>query len=250
MFESFANQSKTTPAEWLLARLTGPERAAAIYGDLEELSATRGRLWFWTTYVRTLIDLGWRTPVAFLIAIVSVRIMCRVYPRWVQYELRHLPTQWHINLFYGQLAVTSRPLLNAIAMCLWFALPYAWMRFGRRDRVTQVAGILFVSTLPVFSFREWLVDVSSILTMLILLAAVISPLWRRPLAVLTLTLVTSVAAIFGCNSLLAMTAHRAFLTFSPARGVGWLTTAFALAIAAFVCSRLHRLLLRQRSAIA
>lgn len=39
---------KATLAEALLARITGPTRAAAILGDLLELSATRGRLWFWT----------------------------------------------------------------------------------------------------------------------------------------------------------------------------------------------------------
>ncbi len=49
---------KPTPAEWLLARLTEPERAAAIYGDLTEMAATRSRLWFWTNYFRALISLG------------------------------------------------------------------------------------------------------------------------------------------------------------------------------------------------
>ena len=42
---------KPTPAEWLLARLTEPERAAAIYGDLTEMAATRGRLWFAAAYL-------------------------------------------------------------------------------------------------------------------------------------------------------------------------------------------------------
>src|ERR1039458_3228027 len=47
MFESFASQSKTTPAEWLLARLTDPARAAAILGDLTELSDLVRRLSLW-----------------------------------------------------------------------------------------------------------------------------------------------------------------------------------------------------------
>ena len=50
---------KTPIAEWLLARIAGRERAAAIVGDLEELAATRGWLWFWIEYVRSLISLGW-----------------------------------------------------------------------------------------------------------------------------------------------------------------------------------------------
>jgi hypothetical protein len=44
-------------------------------GDLLEISATRGRHWFWIAYSRTLISLGWRTPVAFVGAIVGVRFM-------------------------------------------------------------------------------------------------------------------------------------------------------------------------------
>jgi hypothetical protein len=60
-------------AESLLARLTTRTRAAAILGDLLELSATRGRLWFWTTYARTLLSLGWRTaPAAFVLAFASM----------------------------------------------------------------------------------------------------------------------------------------------------------------------------------
>jgi hypothetical protein len=194
-------------AERLLARITDPTRAAAIFGDLLELAATRGRLWFWTAYTRTLISLGWRTPAAFLIALTSVRIMVFVYPRWVHHVLRHLTGEWPVSMFLGQLAVAFGPLLNAIAMCLWFALPYAWMRFGLRDRLTQFACVLFFCTLPVFSFQMWLIDLSSILTMLAV-------------------------------------DHQRFITFSPTKGVGWLTTAFALSVAAIVCSRLHRWLLK------
>ena len=241
---------KSTAAEWLFARLTTPDRAAAMMGDLAEMAITRSRLWFWFAYARTLITLGWRGPVAFVIALASVRIMCRVYPMWVQYELRHLKSEWQINMFFRQLAVASGPFLNATAMCLWFVLPFAWVRFGLRDRLTQFAFILLLCTLPVVSFHEWLIDASSIATMLFLLAAVISPLWRRPLAVLAGTSITAIAAIVCCFRVLAMSQHRAFLTFSPTKGVGWLITAFALAFAAFVCSLLHRKLLRQRPVIA
>ena len=73
MLESFSSvdSSRTAPTEWLLARIAGPNRAAAIMGDLVELSSTRGRLWFWTAYARTLISLGWRTGgSAFILAFV------------------------------------------------------------------------------------------------------------------------------------------------------------------------------------
>ena len=48
-----------------------PTRAAAIIGDLTEMAATRGRLWFWAAYPRTLISLGWRTPVAVFAIVIS-----------------------------------------------------------------------------------------------------------------------------------------------------------------------------------
>ena len=214
------------------------------------MAAARGRVWFWMAYARTLIALTWRTQAAFLIAVVSVRTMCFVYPMWVQYELRHLAAGWHINMFFGQLAVASGPFLNLIAMCLWFVLPYVWMRFGRRDRLTQFAGALFLSTFPVFSFREWLIDASSIATMIVLLGAILSSRWRRPFAVLAITFATTVAAITIFFRALAMSANHAFRTFAPTKGEGWLTAVFALAVAALVCSVLHRRLLSQRPAIA
>lgn len=59
---------KTALAEWILKRAAGSERGGAIYGDLVELAASRGRAWFWAAYVRTLIALIWRTQIAFVIA--------------------------------------------------------------------------------------------------------------------------------------------------------------------------------------
>ena len=231
-------------AESILALFAGHERAAAIYGDLTEMAATRSRLWFAAAYLRTLISLGWRGPVAFLVALASVMIMWRVYPMWVQHAVRHLPTQWQVNMLSGKLAVASGPFLNTIAFCLWFALPFAWFRFGYRDRVTQFACVMLLSTFPVYGFRVWLIDISSFLTMLAIVAALLAPLWRRPFAVLALTCITGIVALVGCFRLLAMSQHQHFQTFSPTKGIGGFTAAFALAIAAFVCSLLHRWLLQ------
>jgi len=225
--------------ESLLGSFAGRDRAAAIYGDLVELAATRGRAWFWMAYARTLMALTWRAQAAFVISVVSVRTMCFVYPRWVQFQLQHLAAGMHINMFFGQLAVASGPCLNLIAMCLWFVLPYVWLRFGRRDRLTQLACVLCLSTLSVFGFREWLVDVSSIVTMVVLLAAIVSSRWRRAFAVLATT--------FATVGIAMMIPFRALV---PTKGFDWLTTTFALAVAALVCSVLHRRLLCQRAAIA
>lgn len=240
---------ETVLAEWILKCAAGAERGSAIYGDLVELAATRDRTWFWTVYTRTLIALIWRTQIAFVIAVASVWVMCRVYPMWVQYRLGHLAAGWHVNMFFGRVAVVSGPYLNLIAMCLWFALPFAWLAFGRRDGLTRFAGILFLTTLPVWSFREWLLDVSSIATAVVLLAAILSSHWRRPFAILAITCVTGVTAVLLLIRLLAMSAGRAFVT-APTKGIGWLTITLALAIATVVCCLLHRRLLRERPTIA
>jgi len=47
-------------AESVLALFAGRERAAAIYGDLAEMAANRGRVWFAAAYVRTLAIVSWR----------------------------------------------------------------------------------------------------------------------------------------------------------------------------------------------
>lgn len=176
--------------------------------------------------------------------------MCRVYPMWVQYRLRHLAAGWHVSMFFGRVAVVSGPYLNLIAMCLWFALPFAWLAFGRQDRLTRFAGILFVATLPVFSFREWLLDVSSIATLVVSLAAIFSSHWRRPFAILVITCATCVTTMLLLIRLLTMATGRAFATYAPTKGIGWLTTMLALAIAAFVCCLLHRRLLRHQTTIS
>src|ERR1019366_8492863 len=93
MPESISSARTSSPAiaEWLLARVTDPTRAAAILGDLTEMAATRGRLWFWTAYARTLITLGWRAPVAFVFAMASMRfIFGTVFPWLWNHRTTHL----------------------------------------------------------------------------------------------------------------------------------------------------------------
>jgi hypothetical protein len=44
-------------AEWILSRVTGPERAASIVGDLIESADSRGGVWFWSSVIRTAFSL-------------------------------------------------------------------------------------------------------------------------------------------------------------------------------------------------
>ncbi len=79
---------KVSFAEWFLSQNIGPQRASAIMGDLEELAATRGRLWFAAVYLRTLITLGWRSPVALVAASV-----CTYWLGPIVWHSMRIPTQ-------------------------------------------------------------------------------------------------------------------------------------------------------------
>jgi len=48
-------------AEWLLALVTDQERAASTVGDLMEHARVRGALWFWSSLLRTMAALTWRS---------------------------------------------------------------------------------------------------------------------------------------------------------------------------------------------
>jgi hypothetical protein len=130
------------------------------------------------------------------------------------------------------------PLL--MGQCMIFAVPFTLVRFGLRDRVTRLACVLLLVALPVYSQRPLLMDLSGILTALAVVAALVSPLWRRPLAVLAATGITSMAS-FGVvaslqrGGLLRVSAFTRLICVDS-----------GIAIAVVVCLYLHRLLLRPR----
>lgn len=173
--------------ELLLARVTDPARAAAIYGDLEELAAIRGRRWFWTAYARTLISFGWRTVAAVAAAYAymhSVRVFLAIYSsmhwlfRWVPYAgYAYRPPFWWFYL---------RPL-GSLFTGLYFLAPFLLMRFGLRDRLTQLASVLFLLSLSEYSSRLLVaVPVDASVAAAFFVALCLRP-WRRPMVVLALS---------------------------------------------------------------
>jgi hypothetical protein len=176
---------KTSLPEWLLARLTDRDRAAAILGDLTEMAATRGRLWFVTAYARTLITLGWRTPVAVVAAVVSVKYVRRFGLSGLLYTLHLSATSFNgIRLWYQQhnylahLAHFSWIASLSAVFTLWILLPYAAFRFGVRNRLTYLAGTLFLLGLPVYTLRPQIYLFTGLACALVVVAALASPLWR------------------------------------------------------------------------
>jgi hypothetical protein len=239
---------KTPIAEWLLARITDPTRAAAIMGDLVELSSTRGRLWFWTAYARTLVTLGWRTPIAaFLLAIASMRFFSGTVIRWLMY--RRSSHLMDAGLFGNtHVRLLSWNLCMVMAQFLTFALPFIIVRFGMRNRLTQLSCALFLIAMPAYSLRPLFLDLSSLLIMVAGAAALALPQWRRPMIVLAGMGITAVAWKVPFLMGLARVYRRHLPIFSSSQLVILDTTAFA--IAAVVCLYLYHRLLSQRPVIA
>ncbi len=77
-------------AELLLALFTGREQATVIYGDLIEMAATRGHLWFAAAYARTLISLSWRILVALFVAEIARQFLFDLFHLY----MRNSPAVW------------------------------------------------------------------------------------------------------------------------------------------------------------
>jgi hypothetical protein len=234
-------------AESLLAVLTSRDRAAAIYGDLTELAATRGRLWFWTAYSRTILSIGWRTaPAAFLLGFAGMALIFDPVIRWWVYRTGLTGMD---QGFFGSnhLRLISWNFARLMAQFLTFALPFVLVRFGLRNRLTQLTCALFLFALPVYSFRAWAMDLSSLLIVVASAAALALPHLRRPMLVLAGMGVTAVAWKLPYLVGLARVYRRHLPIFSNSQLV--LCNAIAFAIAAMVCSHLYRRLLPQQPVI-
>jgi hypothetical protein len=184
-------------AEWLLARLTTPDRAAAILGDLTEMAITRGRLWFVAAYLCTLISLGWRTPVAVLAAIVSVKYLRRsALPRLIYAIHFHGPPLFAGR--YSRLAIFSWIVSVSALHFLWIVFPYVAIRFGLRNRLTYLAGTLFLFAIPVYTLRPQVYQLTGLACALIIIAALASPLWRRQMIFLAANYPVAILVYYVC----------------------------------------------------
>jgi hypothetical protein len=245
------NQIKTSPAEIFLALFAGSDRAAAIMGDLAEMAATRGRLWFWAAYARTLVSFTWRTVLALFVADIGRQLAFDTFHLY----LRHTPAIWRANTgSFVNLLNSTGPLLACIMSTLWFALFFALVRYGRRDAFVRLTALVTVGAFLAFLAIPWVSLAAAAATLALALAAFLSNRWRKPFEVLAWT---------GAAGLLALAAFtvlsRQFLLQHPAiaRSLGShplaadaLVFSFqgSLLLVAIVCSRLHKLLLEPPAA--
>jgi len=235
---------KTAPTEWLLVRVTDPTRAAVIMGDMTEMAETRGRLWFWMAYARTLVTLGWRAPVAFLLAYAfSTWVAIGAFPTIHSVFRSFYRTVHHTVAHFWQI-----PLGDSL-IALWFILPFVLVRFGLRDRLTQLASAIFLLTIPYFSLDPVIVNFAGLVTATIILAALSLRTWRRPMIVLAASVVPIAASIFLSPRVWFIFVSRGYGFNSPQ--LQWamaLYRAVELCIAAILCSFLYARFLQKKPA--
>jgi hypothetical protein len=130
-----------TVAEWIVSRFTTAQEAAAIIGDLEELRPRKGVLWFWASLAGFLFFLCWRRFLALLAAFWLSDHFFQVAVLGTKSQ-HHPQESWVLPLL----------ALTAVGYFLWMTGIYAAIRYGLRDKTTQVIvrwsaimGTIFVS---------------------------------------------------------------------------------------------------------
>jgi hypothetical protein len=236
----------TSPVEIFLALFAGPDRAAAILGDLTEMAATRGRLWFLAAYLRTLFTFTWRIVLALFVADIGRQSIFDLFHLY----LRVTPPAWRTTLSPAFLN-SSGPLLACIVSTLWFALPFAAVRYGLRDRFVQLTFAIAVGITVALLYIPWASLLVAAATLLLAAAALLSTTWRKPLEILACTAAAGLLMIGASDAIrlrvLILFAHDHRMLVGNAYALLFQTSLLALA---FVCSRMHTHLLQNPPAAA
>lgn len=228
-------------AEWILARLTAPSRAASIVGDLLENRSEKGTLWFWRSFAGIVLAVAWRRPLAFASAF---------YLGLYSLGALQMP-------IYG-MAATHRPpeawmpvfaVLGGIGIILWMAAPYAAIRFGLRDSFAQLA-LVFGGLITVITFYWWIPAVLSACLVLAfsLITASMFVVQRRR-ASLALAVATAFGFGGGLFTLYLAGLYQKHLYPGPvaeinSNVINWGVPLLATWILTKACSRAHHLFLR------
>lgn len=234
-------------AEWLLKRAAGPARGTAVYGDLTEMAGSHDRVWFWFAYTRTLFFFTWRTPVAVLAAILSIeylrsRVARLFFPYWAHvpgspfWRVRGIPYLAHFSWNVSWYAL----------LFLWIVLPYVAIRFGLRNRLTCLAGILFLLAVPAYTFRPHVYQLTGLACALIVVAALASTGWRRQMIFLIANCVAAYLVFYFSISHPVLSVFRYGL--APRSFFGMrIDEVVSLAMVTILCPLLYRWLLQPRS---
>ena len=131
---------------------------------------------------------------------------CRAGGRYCQ---RQIPSQGDCRIFttpyLPQFCVVPFPskLLRLDSLVVgnvpsWIVLPYVAFRFGLRNRLTYLAGTLFLLGLPVYTLRPQVFQFTGLACALVIVAALASPLWHRQMLFLIANAVVSRLIFYVC----------------------------------------------------
>jgi hypothetical protein len=238
-------------AEWIVARFTDKQRAASIMGDLLELEPRKGRLWLLLSLFRVVISVAWRRSLAFIVApYVGLWMLGRLAAALQNSYLRHAPPgTWGVP---GNLSLL--PIAGAF---LWMMLLYTAIRYGVRDRLTQlVLALAGMITAVVYGWGQPIVlAVCMALGVCVVAVSAIGRKYRRAVMVLLVAWLTG----FG-NWMLAMFLafkyqhhiHPALLgdrEMSEHPSIGWVSLGLLMMTGWMItttCSRMHHWLMRDK----
>jgi hypothetical protein len=246
-------------AQWLLSRVSTQERASAVVGDLLESHISAAH--FWRSIIRVLFAHTWRWVLAIGLSAASFFVVLFPYSFIVQprRDFAH-PQPWMAWAMY----------LFGAAACIGTSTAIAASLYGTRNHLTRICAAIW-ALLIASAFCVWLPDAPRIIVSLLaatcaaallaastrgfMLCALMSAaayaltylglshlLERVELGILVYVLHLSVRPC--CNDVHGFSPQNvARVALEMALGVTtWLTSIFA---AAFVLTRLHRILLHQ-----
>jgi hypothetical protein len=237
-------------AEWIIARLSDRSRAASMVGDLVETTAQKGPFWFWFSVARIVFSLTWRRAVAYgaaafvgatmvkefrTVAYVSVVVHTIPGPGNVIGEVHTAPGPWQLSF-----------TLITFGTLLWIACSYAAIRYGLRDKFSQVAfGFSCLYTVRFFYWRVPIVTVVCVsLALCIVIVSIRSVQRGRAFVALVVALVLG----FG-GSWLSMYLERIVLGqyfyYPTTFYLSVFFTLLAIWTTTAACALMHRLMLQR-----
>ncbi len=229
---------KSPFAEWLLTRVSSPQRASEIIGDLVEQNTSQTR--FWLTISRILVAFAWRWILGFALAgicasLVVVPYRLAVVPRW-NLDRRESWVLWAMYLACG-------------AVCLGTNTGLAISRYGFRDRLTWMSAALWL-TLTASACAAWMPHAPYGLTLLLTTGTAALLLFgaTRALFVCVLAATAAYAATAAVFILLARSTSIPHTPASNAANVifGIVTCLTSVVIEAMVLARLRPIPFRSK----
>jgi hypothetical protein len=144
-----------TLAQWLLARISTPDRASAVVGDLLEQHISTVR--FWLTVIRVGFALTWRWILAIGLSAASFFVFLLPYSVIVQprRDFSH-PQSWMTWAMY----------LFGAATCIGTSTAVAASLYGMRDQLTKMCATVWILVVA-SAFAVWLPNAQWIIVSLL-----------------------------------------------------------------------------------